>query len=155
MICKGMWMHQQALCRQQIEKSLRIANTGNSFADFLLGMPTTGSTRGLPMLPYRFTQYMPYFQDTWKVARNFTLNYGISWFKDTIPNPQKWARDYPHGFDTQTGLLKFAVLNEVDPRIIQPDNNNFAPRLGFSWQVREGTVIRAGSGMYYSDQQLI
>ena len=31
---------------------------------------------------------MPYFQDTWKVRRNLTLNYGISWFKDSIPNPQ-------------------------------------------------------------------
>ena len=128
---------------------------GNAFADFLLGMPSTGSVRGLPMLPYRFTQYMPYVQDTWKVRRNFTVNWGLSWFKDTIADPQGEARDLSHGFDAQTGLLKFAVLGEVDPKVIAPDNNNFAPRLGFAWQVNDKTVIRSGGGIYYSDQQLI
>ncbi len=131
------------------------ANTGDAFADFLLGMPTTGSTRGLPMLPYRFTQYMPYFQGTSKLWKTFTLNYGISWFKDTLPDPQGRARDFPHGFDPQTGLLKFAVLGEVDPKVMQADNTNFAPRLGFAWQLSPKTVIRAGAGIYYSDQQLI
>lgn len=129
--------------------------SGSSFADFLLGMPSTGSVRGLPMLPYRFTQYMPYIQDTWKVRRNLTVNWGMSWFKDTIANPQGFARDLPHGFDAQTGLLKFAALGEIDPKVIQPDNNNFTPRLGFAWQLDDNTVIRSGAGVYFSDQQLI
>ncbi len=131
------------------------SGTGDAFADFLLGMPTTGSTRGLPMLPYRFTQYMPYVQDTWKIRRNLTLNYGVSWFKDTIADPQGFARDFPHGFDPQTGLLTFAVLGQVDPKVMNSDNNNFAPRFGLAWQVDEKTVIRTGAGVYYSDQQLI
>ena len=131
------------------------ANTGNAFADFLLGMPATGSVRGLPMLPYRFTQYMPYIQDTWKVRRNFTVNWGVSWFRDSIADPQGFARDLVHGFDEQTGLLEFAVLGEIDPKVIAPDNNNFAPRLGFAWQLNDKTVVRAGGGIYYSDQQLI
>lgn len=132
-----------------------VNGTGDSFAEFLLGMPVQGATRGLPLLPYRFTQYMPYIQDTWKVRRNLTVNWGLSWFKDTIPNPQGFARDLPHGFDVETGLLTFAVLGEVDPKVIQPDNNNFAPRLGFAWQLGKDTVVRAGAGVYYSDQQLI
>ncbi len=44
-------------------------DSGNAFADYLLGMPDRGSTRGLPMLQYRHTQFMPYVQDTWKVRR--------------------------------------------------------------------------------------
>jgi hypothetical protein len=130
-------------------------NSGNAFADFLLGMPATGSVRGLPMLPYRFTQYMPYIQDTWKVRRNFTVNWGISWFKDTIADPQGEARNLPHGFNAETGLLTFAALGEIDPKVIAPDNNNFAPRLGFAWQLNDKTVVRSGAGIYYSDQQLI
>lgn len=130
-------------------------NTGDAFADFLLGMPTTGSTRGLPMLPYRFTQYMPYLQDTWKLRRNFTLNYGLSWFKDTIPEPQGFARSWPHGFDLETGLLRFAALGEVSPKVIKPDNNNVVPRLGLAWQIGSKTVFRAGAGVYSSDSQLI
>lgn len=129
--------------------------SGNAFADYLLGTPDRGSTRGLPMLQYRHTQFMPYVQDTWKVRRNLTLNWGISWFKDTIPNPRGRAADYPHGFDPATGLLEFAVLGQVDPRVIEPDSNNIAPRFGIAWQVDDKTVLRAGGGVYFSDMQLI
>ena len=129
--------------------------SGNAFADYLLGTPDRGSTRGLPMLQYRHTQFMPYVQDTWKVRRNLTLNWGISWFKDTIPNPRGTAADYPHGFDPATGLLEFAVLGQVDPRVIEPDSNNIAPRFGIAWQVDDKTVLRAGGGVYFSDMQLI
>ena len=129
--------------------------SGNAFADYLLGTPDRGSTRGLPMLQYRHTQFMPYVQDTWKVRRNLTLNWGISWFKDTIPNPRGSAADYPHGFDPATGLLEFAVLGQVDPRVIEPDSDNIAPRFGIAWQVDDKTVLRAGGGVYFSDMQLI
>lgn len=129
--------------------------SGNAFADYLLGMPDRGSTRGLPMLQYRHTQFMPYVQDTWKARRNLTVNWGLSWFKDTIPNPYGRAADYPHGFDPATGLLEFAVLGQVDPRVIEPDSDNFAPRVGVAWQVDDKTVVRAGAGAYFSDMQLI
>lgn len=129
--------------------------SGNAFADYLLGTPDRGSTRGLPMLQYRHTQFMPYVQDTWKLRRNLTLNWGISWFKDTIPNPRGSAADYPHGFDPATGLLEFAVLGQVDPRVIEPDSDNIAPRVGIAWQLDNKTVLRAGAGVYFSDMQLI
>src|SRR5690606_10735340 len=89
------------------------------------------------------------------VRRNFTVNWGISWFKDTIADPQGEARNLPHGFNAETGLLTFAALGEIDPKVIAPDNNNFAPRLGFAWQLNDKTVVRSGAGVYYSDQQLI
>jgi hypothetical protein len=133
------------------------ARTGSSFADFLLGYNTTGQLIGLPLLPYRFTQYMPYLQDTWKIARNFTLNYGISWFLDTVPNPHAWASRLPHGFDYQSGLLKYAALGEVDPRILSMEYKNLTPRLGFAWKPSflPNTVIRSGAGLYFSDSRLI
>lgn len=130
-------------------------SSGNAFADYLLGTPDRGSTRGLPMLQYRHTQFIPYVQDTWKIRRNLTLNLGLSWFKDTIPNPRGRAADYPHGFDPATGLLEFAVLGQVDPRVIEPDSDNFAPRFGLAWQMDDKTVVRAGAGAYFSDMQLI
>ncbi|MEX2261324.1 MAG: TonB-dependent receptor [Bryobacteraceae bacterium] len=131
--------------------------TGNSFADFLLGMPTTGQLVGLPMIQYRFTQYMPYFQDTWKLTRNLTLNYGVSWFYASVPEPYGTPRSFPHGFDENTGLITYAALGQVDHRILSPDRNNFTPRFGFAWKPEflPRTVIRSGAGIYYSDTALI
>ena len=133
------------------------ANTGDAFADFLLGSPLSGGVNGLPRLPYRFTQYMPYFGDTWKVSRTLTLNYGVSWFLATIPNPQNWARKLPHSFDPSTGLLTYAALGQVDPQILSFDSNNLAPRFGLAWSPSflPHTVIRSGAGIYYADSALI
>ncbi|MGH9628559.1 MAG: carboxypeptidase regulatory-like domain-containing protein [Bryobacteraceae bacterium] len=133
------------------------AGTGSSFADFLLGLPATGQMIGLPLIPYRFTQFNPYFQDTWKVTRNFTLNYGIAWFLSTVPNPVGWAARLPHGFDPNTGLLTYAALGQVDPKILSMNWRNITPRLGFAWRpgFLKNTVIRAGAGTFYADTKLI
>ncbi|MBI3697069.1 MAG: TonB-dependent receptor [Acidobacteria bacterium] len=131
--------------------------TGNSFADFLLGTPLNATLAGLAMFQYRFTQYMPYFQDTWRITRDLTLNYGISWFLATIPDPQGRARQFVHGFHEQTGLLTYAALRQLDPRVLPMDKNNLTPRLGLAWRPSflPNTVIRAAAGMYYSDSALI
>ena len=133
------------------------ANTGDSFADFLLGYPVSATMNGLPRLPYRFTQYMPYVADTWKVTRSLTLNYGLMWFLPTIPNPQKWARDYVHSFDPTSGLLTYAALGQVNPQILKFDAKYLAPRFGLAWSpsMLRNTVIRAGAGIYYADSALI
>ena len=133
------------------------ANTGDSFADFLLGYPVTGTMNGLPRLPYRFTQYLPYVSDTWKITRNLTLNYGVSWFLTTIPNPQKWARNYVHSLDRSTGLLAYAALGQVSAQILSFDPKDLAPRFGLAWSPSQlrNTVIRAGAGIYYADSALI
>lgn len=134
-----------------------VARTGNSFADFLLGTPATGQMIGLPLLPYRFTQFSPYAQDTWKVTRNLTLNYGLSWFLSTPPNPVGSAAGIPHGFDTSTGLLTYAALGQIDRRVIDTNWHSFTPRLGFAWKPERlrNTVLRAGAGVFYSDTKLI
>jgi len=133
------------------------SGTGNSFADFLLGYPQNASVVGLPMFQYRFTQYMPYFQDTWKLTPNLTLNYGISWFLPTIPTLQGDAKQRVHSLNQQTGLLLYSALEQVDPRILSTDRNNWTPRLGLAWKPSflPNTVIRAGAGVYYSDSALI
>jgi len=129
------------------------ANTGNSWADFLLGIPATGVVSGLPVVQYRATQFLPFFQDTWRVTRNLTLNYGLSWYLETPPDPQGWARNVVHGFNPVTGLLTYAALGQLNPKVASTDRNNFAPRFGLAWKPAflKATVIRAGAGVYYSE----
>jgi hypothetical protein len=83
--------------------------------------------------PVSFTQYLPYVSDTWKVTRGLTINYGLTWFLATIPDPQKWARDYVHSFDFSTGMLTYATLGQVDTQILSFDAKDLAPRLGVAW----------------------
>jgi hypothetical protein len=132
-----------------------LANTGDAFADFLLGLPVSGTLLGFPVVQYLATQFTPFFQDSWRIASNFTLNYGISWFIDPPPEPQGWVRNLIHGFDTQTGLLTFAALGQISYHPVATDKNNFAPRLGLAWKpdFLKSTVVRAGAGVYYAPFQ--
>ena len=108
---------------------------------------------GLPVVQFRATQFTPFFQDTWKVTRNLTLNYGLSWFFETPPAPQGWARDLVHSLDPSTGLVTYSGLGQISSRTMEPDRNNFAPRFGLAWKpgFSKTTVIRAGAGIYYSE----
>jgi Carboxypeptidase regulatory-like domain len=133
-------------------QSIPLANTGDAFADFLLGLPISGTLAGLPAAEYRSVQVTPFAQDTWKVAPNLTLNYGVSWFVETPPNPQGWARNAVHGFDPSTGLFTFAALGQMTAEVVSTHWNNIAPRLGLAWkpQALGSTVLRFGAGLYYS-----
>jgi hypothetical protein len=63
-----------------------------------------------------------YWQDSWKVKDNFTLNFGVR-----------------YELDAQYGPLK-------------SDKDNFAPRVSFAWDPFKNhkTVIRGGYGIFYS-----
>jgi len=129
------------------------ANTGNAWADFLLGLPNNGTLSGLPTIQYRATQFQPFMQDTWKIMPSLTLNYGLGWYVATPPNPQGEIRNFVHGFDFETGLLTYAALGQINPRGFATEWNNFAPRAGIAWRPAflKNTVARAGAGTYYSE----
>ncbi|MDR3726578.1 MAG: carboxypeptidase-like regulatory domain-containing protein [Terracidiphilus sp.] len=134
-----------------------VSGTGSSFADFLLGMPQTGSVTSMPRTHFRWTAATPYAQDTWRVLPNLTLNFGLGWNMSTPPNPVGSNKNYPHAFNFKTGKAEFAALGAVSPEVYKFDLNNLAPRIGLSWQPRflPGTIIRAGGGIYYPAENAI
>jgi Carboxypeptidase regulatory-like domain/TonB dependent receptor len=91
-------------------------------------------------------------QDTWKIHKNLTINYGLRYdieLTDTFE---------PVGFkDPLTGI----TLTPADIQVAQDalnvqqgfprDKNNWAPRVGFAWDVTgdSKTVIRGAAGMFY------
>lgn len=133
----------------------QVAGTGNAFADFLLGDLTSAQSIAMPRTHYRWTTFEPYIQDTWKLTRNLNANLALAWYANTPPNPpDKTNRDLIHGFDFGTGLETFAALGTANPEVFSMTLDNFAPRIGLTWQpwFARNTVVRAGWGLYYTTQ---
>jgi hypothetical protein len=133
----------------------QVAGTGSAFADFLLGDLTTAQSIAMPKTHFRWTTVEPYIQDTWKLGKSVTANLALAWFGNTPPNPpDQTNRDLIHGFDFSTGLETFAVLGTANPEVFSMTYDNFAPRIGLTWQpwFDKNAVVRAGWGMYYSTQ---
>lgn len=129
-----------------------LKNTGNSFADFLLGFPTNAFTTAEPRMHYRWTTFSPYIQDSWKIRPRLTLNFGLGYFLNTPPNPVGPDKNYIHSFDFATGHVIYSALGQVNPEVYPLSTKDFAPRVGLAWQpgFSKNTVIRAGWGIYYA-----
>lgn len=132
-----------------------VANTGNSFADFLLGVPAHGEAKGMPPTHYRWTTAQPYIQDTWKITPKLTANLALAWYGATPPNPVGNNKDFIHGFDFSKGLETFAALGQMNPEVYPMTMTNWAPRVGATYQIEPHTVIRGGWGMFYTTQMAL
>ncbi|MBI3477582.1 MAG: TonB-dependent receptor [Acidobacteria bacterium] len=83
-------------------------------------------------------------QDDFRVRPNFTLNFGVRW-EYFGPLSEKNNLLSNIGRDGQLAMVGTDGLNGAFNR----DLNNFAPRVGFAWNVREHTVVRGAYGVYY------
>jgi hypothetical protein len=108
------------------------ANTPSAFSQSFAGANTTGPTthpnsRDLGL----------FIQDDFRVTPKLTLNLGVRFDKQYLARPPVQNPDaqlLAAGLDTSRG---------------PNDNNNFAPRVGFSYAPNEKTVIRGGYGIFY------
>ncbi|HXJ38529.1 MAG TPA: TonB-dependent receptor, partial [Bryobacteraceae bacterium] len=124
--------------------------TGDSMASFLLGTASGISQDFLLVWPgIRTMEIGSFFQDDWKVNSRLTLNLGIRY--EYTPPPvevnNQWAN-----VNLQTGKLLLAGVNADREVGVRNDANNLAPRFGFAFQARPGTVIRGGFGIFYNTQ---
>ncbi|MFN7937511.1 MAG: TonB-dependent receptor [Bryobacteraceae bacterium] len=132
------------------------ANTGNALASLLLGFPNSGDVLDSDLLDRRAKYFALFVQDDWKVTQNLTLNLGLRWEAHT---PKFDANNRMNGFDALAmnpvsntpGIVTFAGKNGLGSKLYNGDWNNFMPRIGIAWKPfgRTGTVIRAGSGVFY------
>lgn len=127
---------------------------GFEFASFMLGGVSAASVAAPIALGNRKSQTALYVQDTWKVTRKLTLDYGLRWDYGTY-NREQYGRN---------GSIGLAIPNpsasgRLGARQFEATCNcNFAknypfaygPRLGLSYQITPKTVLRAGIGVVYN-----
>ena len=125
-----------------------LANS-TALEDFFAGDPFKASVQvGDPNRQIHNWAYGLFVQDDWRATKNLTLNAGVRYeFSSVI----KEAHNLLGNFDpnSPTGLIQ-AGMNGVNGPY-NPDHKNFAPRLGFAWDVtgKGNTVIRGGAGLVY------
>ena len=86
-----------------------------------------------------------YGADSWRVSQKLTVNYGLHWdiyFPETVNGPGNGGQ-----LNINTGLIAAAGIGGIPSNMGFKDVlNNFAPRVGLSYQLDNKTVIRAGYG---------
>lgn len=127
------------------------AGGGTGLASFLLGDVSRFERYVSTVTNAGETQNRWFFfgQDTFRVSRKLTLNYGLRW---EIYRPQVVSGDGQGGFiDLATGEVLVAGQNGVGRNMnVSSPLTNFAPRLGIAYQVTSKTVIRTGYGRGYN-----
>lgn len=139
---------------------------GSAFASFLLGIPDFGLITSLHNVDYRRQIYAGYAQDDFRVTPRLTLNLGLRY---EYFGPIKEAHDEAATFDfaTQSLLVPKGQNMELTPilaasipilrtgsrGLIDPDRNNFAPRVGLAYQLTDKLVLRSGYGVFYGGQE--
>lgn len=129
---------------------------GNSFAAFLLGVPsTTESPEGLPLTEVRQNRIAMYFQDDWKPVRRLTVNLGVRW---EYNSPATDIRGLWRSVEWRQGLNNPPEFVPAQIRTVykfyEPSKRQFMPRVGVAWRVANDWVVRTGFGIFYNVHQL-
>jgi carboxypeptidase family protein len=85
-----------------------------------------------------------YVQDDFRATSRFTLNLGLRYEFFTVPADVK-------GRDWQVRNVYTDTATTNGPPFLNPSLKNFAPRVGFAWDMKGdgSTSIRGGAGVYY------
>ena len=149
---------------------------GNAFASFLLGYPSSQSSRESRIAvstPLNlFTNYFGgYAQDDWRVSSKFTVNYGLRLEHEAGLGEQN--NNFTVGFDRSmtsplstitipadplagtaarqvTGGLMYAGVDGNPTTQGNPPNLKWSPRVGAVYSMTDKTVIRGGYGLYWA-----
>lgn len=129
---------------------------GSDIADLLLGLPLD-HYMGLQLTnPYTKSWEMHYYaQDTYKVTPRLTLNYGLRYeFQAPYSEEHNYASNYvPNPGDPTTGgTILLAGRGGNSSSLMNSRWNQFAPRVGFAYQITPKTVIRGGWGLFFSPE---
>ncbi len=138
-------------------QNLNGGSVGLGYASFLLGLIDSATVNSPQDPQWRGKHWGVYLQDTWKVTRKLTLDYGIRWdlqgegheihqrdseFGPVTPNPA--AGGLPGGL-----IYEGYGAGRCNCQFIKTYPYSIGPRLGIAYQIDAKTVFRGGWGVVY------
>ena len=136
-----------------------------AFQNFLQGRVTAiQSAFGDPARNFVATDYAAFAQDDFRWSPRLTVNVGLRWEGMSVGHDKLYragvfdpslaaAGRNPFLFPEKVDLAGFRGTPGVPDCALSDcfDGNNFAPRVGFAWDINgdQKTVIRGGYGIYY------
>ncbi|MFN7923424.1 MAG: TonB-dependent receptor [Bryobacteraceae bacterium] len=142
------------------------ATSGDEFASFMLGYPSSGFVDRNIDPAYRHHYYSLFVQDDFKISPKFTLNLGLRWDYETPAKERfnRMIREFDRnaaspiaaqaaGLNLKGGVV-YATGSGVTAMAFNPSRRNIQPRVGFAWTVAPKTVLRGGYGLSTLGQQV-
>jgi hypothetical protein len=143
--------------------------TGNGFADYLLGAPASFAQQSYSTFFTKANYGGMFAQDSWRIRPNLTINAGLRW---EIIQPYYEKRGWLNAIDwgvqstvypgSPTGWI-FPGDKGLPKTISKTPYDDFSPRFGINWSpsASDGifgklvggpgkTTVRLGSGIYYT-----
>lgn len=127
--------------------STSAANTIFNLSDFFFGARNQYEFANLLEVKMQRRLHYAYAQDDFKVNQKLTLNLGVRY---EFATPYTEANNRLSNFDPTTKTIIQAKDGSLyDRALVDPDYNNWAPRLGFAYNLLDKTVVRGGYGIGY------
>lgn len=163
-----------------ISSSQVSAQSGFGLADFLLDYPNSENKRNVLLTERPGGIGSAYIQDSWKLTKNLTVNYGVRYDRSVIPAYGTQSSVGLQGsietgdFDFNTGKY---IIQQLPPlcsvrmhapclpsanlpanvevalggKILHGSKDNIGPRIGLAYRVNEKMSLRGGFGISYDN----
>ncbi|HLJ17846.1 MAG TPA: TonB-dependent receptor [Bryobacteraceae bacterium] len=141
------------------------------------GIDNVGGANNVQISPlgqedYRRPYYGTYIQDTWKATRKLTLNLGLRWEYYQLPadnfgaeanflpgtpfagaeyliDSRRKSTPLSPSFTNTLQLDGIQLMYTNNYQLGTAQKTNFAPRIGFAYQLASKLVVRGGYGIFY------
>jgi len=127
------------------------ANNIYNLADFMLGLRAQYALSNALVAQIRRQMHFTYLQDDVRLNDKLTVNLGLRYEYAT---PMWEAGNVLSNFDPASRTMLLAKDGSISDRaLVNPDRNNFGPRLGLAYSLMPKTVLRGGWGIGYVHNQ--
>ncbi len=122
------------------------SNAYNAYADFMLGVFSSGTAERLPMdLKAKYFQYSLFAQDKWLISPRLSVSYGLRW--DYFPIGGRDNRGYERYEPATNTMMICGVAGNPHDCGYGVGKLGFSPSLGFAYKVKPTLVVRLGAGI--------